>query len=155
MGFFGLGGFKSKDDVPKSVQRSMDSVAVAKKRMNKSRSQRDAEEAEWAADEEELAKIESHEKEAQAQGPSHIATYNPDSSPAKPAVKSAMKKKSKFLQGKEVPSAGALPKLSDHCNPGSDSGPFKDAYITSLSRFEYKTWKMILNKSLDRMIEAE
>jgi hypothetical protein len=92
MGFFGLGGSKKSDEAPKSVQRSMDSVAVAKKRMLKSKSQRDAEEAAWAAEEAELAAIEA---ETPAEAPK-ISTYNPSASPNKPAVKSAMKKNSKF-----------------------------------------------------------
>eukprot|EP00892_Ulva_mutabilis_P006925 jgi/Ulvmu1/4604/UM002_0333.1 len=92
MGFFGLGGSK-KDDAPKSVQRSMDSVAVAKKRMNKSKSQRDAEEAQWAADEAELAALEQAEATTtQNSTPTKVATYNPSASPNKPAVKSAMTK---------------------------------------------------------------
>ena len=92
MGFFGLGGSK-KDDAPKSVQRSMDSVAVAKKRMNKSKSQRDAEEAQWAADEAELAALEQAEGSSTTDAvPPKVATYNPSASPNKPAVKSAMKK---------------------------------------------------------------
>lgn len=95
MGFFGLGGSK-KDDATKSVQRSMDSVAVAKKRMNKTKSQRDAEEAQWAADEAELAALEQAEGSTSEAMPSKMATYNPSASPNKPAVKSAMKKASKF-----------------------------------------------------------
>lgn len=96
MGFFGLGGSK-KDDAPKSVQRSMDSVAVAKKRMNKSKSQRDAEEAQWAADEAELAALDqADDSSAEPAVPTKMATYNPSASPNKPAVKSAMKKTSKF-----------------------------------------------------------
>lgn len=92
MGFFGLGASK-KDDAPKSVQRSMDSVAVAKKRMTKSKSQRDAEEAQWAADEAELAALEQAEPATAPNAmPTKVATYNPSASPNKPAVKSAMKR---------------------------------------------------------------
>lgn len=115
MGFFGIGGSKNKDD-GKSVQRSMDSVAVAKKRMNKSRSQRDAEEAEWAADEAELAQIEAEEKAQANQAPESISTYNPSANPAKPAVKSAMKKKSKFVDGQ-----GMIQRSFPVIRPGSVS----------------------------------
>lgn len=99
MGFFGLGCSK-KTEEPKSVQRSMDSVAVAKKRMLKSKSQRDAEEAAWAAEEAELAAAEAAEiqENVTATEPSKISTYNPSHSPNKPAVKSAMKKASKFSE---------------------------------------------------------
>jgi hypothetical protein len=106
MGIFGIGGSKGKDDETNTVQRSMDSVAVAKKRMMKSKSQRDAEEAQWAADEAEIKQLDAKEKkpeeqkEKQVQAPEHVATYNP--SPAKPAVKSAMKQKSKFDSERQV-----------------------------------------------------
>jgi hypothetical protein len=95
MGFFGLGCSK-KDEEPKSVQRSMDSVAVAKKRILKSKSQRDAEDAAWAADEAELAAAAMESPDDVAPEPAKISTYNPTASPNKPAVKSAMKKASKF-----------------------------------------------------------
>jgi hypothetical protein len=104
MGFFGIGCSKKKEaEEPKSVQRSMDSVAVAKKRMNKSKSQREAEEAAWAADDAEIAAVEASPDVAQGNEddddePATIATYHHDASPAKPAMKSAMKKKSKFVQ---------------------------------------------------------
>jgi hypothetical protein len=121
MGFFGIGGSKGKDDETNTVQRSMDSVAVAKKRMMKSKSQRDAEEAQWAADEAEIKQLDAEEKEPeeqkekQVQAPEHVATYNP--SPAKPAVKSAMKKKSKFDSDRQVRKnrGGRVPDLR---NPG-------------------------------------
>lgn len=99
MGFFGLGCSKKAEE-PKSVQRSMDSVAVAKKRMLKSKSQRDAEDAVWAAEEEELAAIEPDSTPDKITAePAKISTYNPSGSPSKPAVKSAMKKSSKFADG--------------------------------------------------------
>jgi hypothetical protein len=99
MGFFSFGAAKGKDDATKSVQRSMDSVAVAKKRMNKSKSQKDAEDAEWEAENAELAKMDDTPPLEPHQGHS-VSTYNPSASPAKPAVRSAMKKKSKFDDGK-------------------------------------------------------
>jgi hypothetical protein len=99
MGFFGSGASKGKDDETKSVQRSMDSVAVAKKRMSKTKSQKEAEDAEWEAENAELAKGEGEPPSPMV--PDHsVSTYNPSASPAKPAVRSAMKKKSKFNDGK-------------------------------------------------------
>ena len=95
MGFFGLGCSKKAEE-PKSVQRSMDSVAVAKKRMLKSKSQRDAEDAAWEAEEAELAAAEAEAPDNVIAEPPKISTYNPTASPNKPAVKSAMKKNSKF-----------------------------------------------------------
>jgi hypothetical protein len=96
MGFFGIGTGKGKDTTPKTVQRSMDSVAVAKKRMSKTKSQRDADDAQEAAEDAELAQMdETPAKNLEHDGPP-VSTYNPSASPAKPAVKSAMKKASKF-----------------------------------------------------------
>lgn len=92
-------GCSKKAEEPKSVQRSMDSVAVAKKRMLKSKSQRDAEEAAWAAEEAELAAAEAETPDNVTAEPAKISTYNPTASPNKPAVKSAMKKASKFADG--------------------------------------------------------
>lgn len=95
MGFFGLGCSKKAEE-PKSVQRSMDSVAVTKKRMLKSKSQRDLEDAAWEAEDAEIAAAEAEVADKVTAEPAKISTYNPTASPNKPAVKSAMKKNSKF-----------------------------------------------------------
>lgn len=108
MGFFGLGGGKNKDDGNNAVQRSVNSVALAKKRMNKTKSQRDAEDAEWEAENAELARMEEEPMEAPA---SSVSTYNPGASPSRPAVKNAMKKHSKFA---DPPQSGARPPPTVH-----------------------------------------
>ena len=101
MGFFGLGSKSKDEDASNAVQRSVNSVALAKKRMNKSKSQRDAEDAQWEAEDAELAQAEDAPMEAPS---ASVSTYNPTANPSKPAVKSAMKKKSKF---DAPPTAGA------------------------------------------------
>jgi len=94
MGFFGMGGNKGcKKADDRAVQRSCDSVAIAKKRMGASKSQRDAQEQQWAADEAELARL--ADEEAADQAKAKISTWTPKTE-GKPPVKSAMKKKSKF-----------------------------------------------------------
>jgi hypothetical protein len=92
MGFFDVFKKSSAPAEDLKVQNRVDSVAVAKKRMNKTKSQRAAEEAEWAADDAELAKMQEEEET----GPG--AQYNPGAKPATGAIKkSAMKQKSKFV----------------------------------------------------------
>ena len=111
MGWFDWASNKKGDDedsAPK-VEKSKNSVALAKQRLGKTKSERQAQEAEWAKDDEELARYElraeheAHETEA----PARVSDFNPAARPAKPAAKGCMKKQSRFAGDQSSPPPGA------------------------------------------------
>lgn len=114
MGWFGMGATKQQaDEGAPVVQKSMDSVAIAKKRMELTKAQRDAAEAEWAKDDAEIARMHAEDEAAQAaqaaqaEEPARVSIYNPNARPAKPAAKGCMKKTSKFAGDEIKASPGA------------------------------------------------